>query len=175
MSVSLVARKAGPCQLVVFRDANDQYYPESFAQPGHRARVLLLYSRKCVPTCFVVEGVVVRCSCTLFLGLLRTFCFDLCVSVVNKLPTLSPNRVRIMSEWSWKSHGSSMGSPWCAQGEQKKLNLGFSSVFKLFYKGNLEKQARFLYFWRLPPGQLFIDFWMILAVFCWHLWWLFGK
>ena len=32
------------------------------------AWLLSLHWRKCVPTCFVVEGVVVRCSCSLFLG-----------------------------------------------------------------------------------------------------------
>ena len=55
-------------------------YPAGCAQPRHRAWVLLLYWRKCVcvcvcvPTRFVVEEVVVCCSCIMFPGLvLGTF------------------------------------------------------------------------------------------------------
>ena len=43
-------------------------HPDGFAQPCHRARLLLLYLRMCVPIYFVVEKVVIRFSCCLFLG-----------------------------------------------------------------------------------------------------------
>ena len=52
----------------------------------------------CVSTCFVAEGVVICCSCIMFLGPLPgTICFSmLFVFVANKLQRLSPNLVEII-------------------------------------------------------------------------------
>ena len=110
---------------VRFIQQNPKTYPEGSAQPHHRARVPWFDFRKCVPTCFIVEWVVIRCSCSLCLGHLVWMLFGICfVFFASRLPKLIPNFFKIMKTRSWESLGSSMGSPWrpkCIQVNENTL------------------------------------------------------
>ena len=123
-------------------------YPERFAQPGHRAWVLCLYLRKCCqPASWWTEGVVIRCSCSLFLGhLVWTFLLDLfcllCKQTAKIVPESGQSYPKMILEVTWELHGEPL-VPKTRPATKKALSLIFSShpgtVFGTFSAGNMEK------------------------------------